>query len=144
MIHSGVDGVRVRVVESREDRFPAQVDFAGVDGGKREHFIVRAKGEDAAVTDGESLSASDLVVDRPDAAVVEDYVRLDASSWEERESSEGAKSRYKRPASGEHWVWRMIQEDRDLGLPIGWGLFKPYRFETPAVGQGLGKSAFPA
>src|SRR3954468_6565969 len=103
MIHSGVDGVRVRVVESREYRFPAQVDFAGVRCGQGKHFIVGANGEDAAVADRESLSTGKLVVDRPDAAVVEDYIGFDASSWEKRQSSEGAKSRYKRAASAEHW-----------------------------------------
>src|SRR6185437_9842562 len=96
--------------------FPAQVDFARVRCGQGKHFIVGANGENATVAEGDSLSTGKLVVDRPDAAVVEDYIGFDASSWEKRQSSEGAKSRHERAASAEHWVWRIIQEDGDLGL----------------------------
>jgi hypothetical protein len=82
MAYAGVNGVRMRIIESGQDSFPAQINFAGIGRSQTEYFIVGTDREDAAITDGEGLSARKFIIGSPDIAVVQDEIRLNASAWE--------------------------------------------------------------
>ena len=125
--------MRVRIVEARQDRLPAQVHFARERGRERQDIIVRAHQEKAASADRDGLRPRHLFVHCPDVPVVENYLWLNTSSRQERQRGKSSESRKKRSAGPGHPVVRMYTKTRfatnvSVRHPDG---------STPSLGESL-------
>ena len=64
----------VRVNETWEDRFLAQVDFAAAAGREMQDIVVRAHCNKSPFADGNGLGARQTGISAPEIAVVEDEI----------------------------------------------------------------------
>jgi hypothetical protein len=64
----------VRVNETWEDRFLAQVDFAAAARREMQDIVVRAHCNKSAFAEGNGLGASETGINGPEIAVVEDEI----------------------------------------------------------------------
>ena len=84
-LHSaGVVDVKMRVDESRQDAFAAEVDYLGLGRAERANFVVRAGGDEAVSLDTERRNDGEFTVDGVDLAVHVSSIRSSHESFSSR------------------------------------------------------------
>src|SRR5947207_13348135 len=92
MHQAGLGGMRVRVNETRDDSFSAEVDFLGSGTSKIQNVGIAPHGKKSASRNSHGLGARLPVIHRPNVSVIKDKFRLFLFQREERKRGEwGAK-----------------------------------------------------
>src|SRR2546430_16376848 len=90
MHQAGLGGMRVRVNETRDDSFSAEVDFLGSGTGKIQNVGIAPHGKESASRNSHGLGARLPVIHRQDVAVIKDKFRLLLFQGKERKRGERA------------------------------------------------------
>src|SRR5262249_26513339 len=72
VVEAAADGMDVRIVETGDDRAPAEIDDLGPGPGAGEHVALVADGREASILDGDRLGGRQMRVAGRKATVLED------------------------------------------------------------------------